>query len=660
MSLTIAMTFTAETVYAENIQDLMTMTLGDLQNVEVTSVSRRAENQFKAAAAVSVLTQEDIKRSGATTIPDALRMVPGVNVARIDSSKWAITARGFNRQFSNKLLVLIDGRSVYNPLFSGVYWDAQNMLLEDVERIEVIRGSGATLWGANAVNGIINIITKNTEDTKGTYLSARYGNQERGTFEGRYGGTINENTNYRVYGKFLGNDESRNSVTKSGNDDKWYQRRVGFRVDSLRSYNSIFRLQGDIYDGESSQRGLFPGYVTPAVLTELTNDETYKGGNLLGSWKYSPSLSSEHYLQTYIEYHQRQDERSLEWQRITFDIDYQHRFSLNERNEFIWGLNYRFLADDLDDYRAPNGQEYLSYEPNSQKNNLYSAFAQNDYAIIPDELFFTLGTKFEYNYYTDLEVQPNARVAWYPSRNSTVWGAVSRAVRTPTRGEVSLSSIAASTPGGFIRLSADANEDFESENLTSYELGYRFRPKSWTSFDISSFYNIYDDLRAFEPGISGISNVNTASEFVARNLGKAKTFGIEIENKTDISDSWSLTTGYSFIEIDAEVETGSLASLSSEELDTPENQLYLLSRYDLTPEIQLDSNLYITDSLADDGIPSEMRWDARVNWKVSDQTNLTLVGQNLTNDYSAEFKPFLFSPSAEIGRSVYLQLSTKF
>lgn len=562
-------------VRANDVNSLMSMSFDDLQEVEVTSVSRRSESRFRAAAAVSVISNEDIKRSGATNIADALRLVPGINVARIDSNKWAISARGFNRQFSNKLLILMDGRSVYTPLFSGVYWDAQDTVLEDIERIEVIRGPGATMWGANAVNGIINIITKNAAETQGNYLSATYGNHERGTVEARHGGELDEDTNYRIFGKFFARDESRNSETQEGNQDQWYQRRAGFRVDRKNGYDNEIRFQGDIYKGESSQKGLFPGYETLGTVTERDNDERYGGGSFLTSWHYTPDVTSEHTLQAYIDYHNRKDKNMLSWKRATLDIDYQNRFLFNERNEFIWGLNYRFLMDDLDDFMAPNGQEYLSYEPNSQKNNLYSFFLQNQYEVMPDKLFFTLGSKFEYHYYTDWEIQPNARIAWYPTEDQTVWASVSRASRTPTRGEVSLSSIASSAGGGFIRLSADSDEDFDSEKVTAYEIGYRNRPTHWTSFDISTFYNAYDNLRAFQRGTSGYSNPNTLVEYVARNLGSGEAYGFEVENETNITPDWSVTTGYSFIEIHTEVNKGSTASLDSEEMDTPKNQLAL-------------------------------------------------------------------------------------
>ena len=639
------------------LDDLLSLSIEDLRNVEVTSVSRKPENQFRAASAVTVLTDDDIKRSGATSIADALRLVPGLNVARIDSSRWAITSRGFNRQFSNKLLVLIDGRSVYTPLFSGVFWDVQDTNLADIDRIEVIRGSGATMWGANAVNGIINIITKNAEFTQGNSLSVLYGNTERGTATVRRGGQMNDDTFYRVYGKYLAREESRNLTSTTGNDDSWYSWRTGFRTDWSDLDNSV-RLSGDMYTGRVRAISLIPGLTTPGVSDAVDADEVFHGANLTGAWTYNHKSGAESILQAYVDYIERDVSNLLDQERITFDLDYQRRQNINDRNELIWGLGYRYFRDDLENIRLANGQLYLHYVPDSSDNNTFSSFIQNEWAAIPDELYLTLGSKFEHNFFTDFEVQPNARVAWYPSDNQTVWAAVSHAVRVPTRGERGLSSIALSTPGGFVRLSASADRNFTSEELTAFELGYRVQPTQWASFDASAFYNIYDDLRTFEPGSSNFGNPNTLSELIAENLGSAETFGFELGSLFSVTPTWDIGVNYTFLELQMHSDKRSLDfTIAGEEDKSPEHQIAITSRLDITPEVQFDNNLYYVDSLENFGISDYLRFDTRIGWEFSPGLEVSLVGQDLLDDYHQEFEPFLFSQDAEIGRSVFVKFN---
>lgn len=659
----VCMVFGAHVVRAQGSEDLdalLSLSIEDLRNVEVTSVSRKPENQFRAASAVTVLTDDDIKRSGATSIADALRLVPGLNVARIDSYRWAISSRGFNRQFSNKLLVLVDGRSVYTPLFSGVYWDVQDTNLQDIDRIEVIRGPGATMWGANAVNGIINIITKNAEFTQGQNISALYGNTERGTVTIRHGGQ-KDDMFYRVYGKYLAREETRNLVSTQGNEDDWYSWRTGFRADWNNAADSKVRISGDMYTGR--ERGIFsmPGLVTPGVSTNIDGDESFAGANLMGAWTYNHKGGSESIFQAYVDYIERDLSGVLDQERITFDFDYQNRRQLNDRNELIWGLGYRYFRDALESIVQINGQPYLQYNPQSSDNSTFSSFIQNEWAAVSDELYLTLGSKFEHNFFTDFEVQPNARVAWYPSDNQTVWAAISHAVRIPTRGERGLNSIALSTPGGFVRLSASADRNFTSEKLTAFELGYRVQPTQWASFDTSAFYNIYDDLRTFEPGTSDFGIPGTFSELIAENLGSAETFGFELSSLFSVTPTWDIGLNYTFLELQMHSDKRSADfTIEREEGKSPEHQVALMSRWDITPEIQLDNNLYYVDSLDDFNsfdVPDHLRFDTRIGWEFSPGVEVSLVGQDLLDAYHKEFEPFLFSREAEIGRSVFVKFN---
>ncbi len=643
------------------IQSLINLSLEDLDNVEVTSVSRKPESRFRAAAAVTVLSGDDIRRSGATNIAEALRLVPGINVARIDSNKWAITARGFNRQFSNKLLVLIDGRSVYTPLFSGVYWDVQDMVLADVDRVEVIRGPGATLWGANAVNGIINIITKSAEFTQGTHITSLYGNEEKGTFEGRYGGEAGENLFYRAYGKYLMKDESKTATAGGGTGDDWDQARAGFRADWNKSWNESFQFQGDIYTGHEEQTYFLPGLVTVGVSSPIDGDERVFGGNLLGSWTTRDKDGGETILKTYIDYISRDMRNVLDQNRLTFDIDFQQRRSLSERNEFVWGLGYRFFRDELKETTHPNGQQYLDYEPETSNNNLFSTFIQNEFSVLPDELFLTLGTKFSHNYFSEFEIQPNARLAWHASETQTFWGAVSRAIRIPTRGERGLSSIALSTPGGFVRQSANTLRNYDSEKLMAYELGHRIQPANWVSFDTSVFYHEYEDLRTFETGVSGFNLPGTAFELVASNSGFAESHGAEIAGSFSFTSDWKVFANYSFLELQTHKLKGSDDFLiAAKEGQSPEQQFTVSSRYNVTEDIELDNTLYYVDELPAYNIQDYFRFDTRIGWKPIDGVELSIVGQNLLNEYHQELRPSLYSRPADIGRSVYGKIVLNF
>lgn len=644
--------------YADNAFDGRLPTLKELSETQVTSVSKKPEAQFKTASSVSIITQEDIRRSGATSIAEALRYVPGLNVAQIDASKWAVSARGFNRQYSNKLLVLVDGRTVYTPLFSGVFWDSEDTILADIDRIEVIRGPGATLWGSNAVNGVINIITKKSQNTQGTYLSALYGNQENGTFEARYGGEIDANTSYRVYTKALAKEELTNLTDQTGNDDGWKQYRGGFRIDSAPSIASQWTLSGEAYAGDIDQVQEFPGLVTPAVKTALHGHEKTHGFHLLGNWEQQTSKSNQK-ISSYIDYYDRDIDNLLRLQVLTFDANYQRLHKLNSKNELMWGAGYRHVQDSLDSIALSNNQAYLDYFPNGVSGSIYSGFIQNEYKAIPNVLHFTLGSKIEHHYFTGLEIQPNARFAWYPSDNHTIWGAISKASRTPTRAEQTISFVAASTAGGFVR--ANGNPDFTSEDLIAYELGHRFKATQKLSLDTSVFYNTYDNLRTIEPSTSGFPSTGTVANLVLENQGFGEAYGFDLEAHYTPLSNWALTANYSYIELDFHADTNSGdTSLAAEEVKTPEQQLSILSRVNLPHNVEFDTNILFTDKLEAFDISNHTRVDARIGWKPTESISLSLVGQNLFDSSHPEFEQFLYWTSAEVDRSVYAKIEVNF
>jgi iron complex outermembrane receptor protein len=514
--------------------ELKQLSLEELMGVEVTSVSKKEEKLFDAAAAIYVITQEDIRRSGATSIPEALRNVPGLEVVRLNANTWQISARGFVTT-ANKILVLIDGRSVYTPLFAGVFWDVQDTLLEDLDRIEVIRGPGGTLWGANAVNGVINIITKSAKETHGWLLTGGGGTEERAFGGARYGGKLGENARYRFYAKYFNRDDM---VFPDGRDaaDQWQMGQGGFRVDWDASEKNLLTLQGDLYVGEVG--GQVVASPTPPFLS--MTDASVGGGNLLGRWTHHVSDISNVQLQVYYDRTERRIPGFFSEDRDTFDVDVQHRFPWGRRHDIIWGIGYRYTQDKVDSSFS------VSVDPAQRATDLLSLFMQDDITLLPNRLRLTLGSKFEHNDFSGFEIQPNVRLAWTPSARQTVWAAVSRAVRTPTRLELDIHLSAVQIPSmPPIVLRVFGNPDFVSEELLAYELGYRVQPYPRLSLDIAAFYNVYDNLLSLEgPGPPQLSPPVVVIPFTQANKLQGETHGVEVLANYHLADWWRWQVGY--------------------------------------------------------------------------------------------------------------------
>ena len=471
--------------------DLGSLALEDLMKIEVSTVARKQQKMADVAAAVYVISQEDIRRSGATSIPEALRMAPGLNVARIGSSSWAISARGFNGRYANKLLVLMDGRTVYTPMFSGVFWNVQDTLMEDIERIEVIRGPGAAMWGANAVNGVINIITKSARDTQGNLAIAGAGNLERGFAGFRHGGQIDEDTHYRVYGKAF---DRAAAESRSGNrlDDDWRGGRSGFRLDKKLAGGDRLTVQGDIYSLKVGETVHPYAVLTPPYGTPFAADDTAKGLNLLTRWQHRLDNQSEMTLQAYFDQAEFSAPKLSETLQ-TFDIDFQHRLAPSLRHDIMWGVNVRHIRS-----RASNTTD-IAFSPESHAYTNFSLFLQNDIALIPERLRLTLGSKLEKPHFGGTELQPNVRLLWTPNGSNSVWLAASRASRTPSRGEtesrVALAVLqpTAESSGLPVQLTSVPNPNLEAEKLTAYEIGYRTLLTNKLSLDLTAFSNRYRD-----------------------------------------------------------------------------------------------------------------------------------------------------------------------
>lgn len=626
----------------DSVDELLNMSFEDFNNIKVTSVSKKPEDPFEAAAAIYVLTADDIRRMGATSIPEALRVVPGIEVNRMDANKWAITSRGFNSQFSNKLLVLMDGRSVYTPLFSGVYWDVQDTVLEDIARIEIIRGPGAALWGANAFNGVINIITKDARSTQGSYVSALAGNEDRFIGSARYGGKVNDSLYYRFYAKHADRDASETLNGLDANDD-WYVSRGGFKVDWDKTHQDKLTFQGDVYSGLERQF-----YYLPGTSGTTEGDEAFRGGNLTGKWEHRFENGSDATLQLYIDHIER-NISILDQERTTIDVDFQHVWDVNARNQVIWGLGYRHFWDDLDE-KTISGTTYLSYVPEDSHNNLYSGFIQDKITLVEDRFYLTLGSKFEHHYFTGFEVQPNARVTWTPDEKQTIWGAVSRAVRTPTRGENGITLVG--IPGV---LNQQGSPDYASENLIAYEIGYRVQPHWRVMLDATAFYNDYDELRIFESD-GGIN-------LVADNGGHGEAYGFELASRFSMTRNWNLYANYSFFTLDTHLDPNRSEVAFQLEVDegrSATNRFNLMSRVNLPYNLELDNNLMYVDNLSSINIPNYIRFDTRIGWKPKKGLEVSLVGQNLFDSYHQEFTPSLYSVASEVQRSFYGKVTIEF
>lgn len=612
----------------------------------VFTASRHEQKLSETAASVFVITQEDVRRSGLNSIPELLRMVPGLHVARIDANKWAISIRGSNDRYANKLLVLIDGRSVYTPLFSGVYWDVQDTLLEDIERIEVVRGPGGTLWGANAVNGIINIITKNAKDTQKGLMTGSFGEKERGMGGLRYGGKIGNNAYFRVFGKYYNHD--RFSLAEHSDEeskDNWDMKRGGYRIDWDLSNEDSLTFQGDIYNGNEREARDKSGGGFSSENIDVS------GGNALGRWKHIFSNTSNMALQMYYDRTNRKT-ATLRENRYTFDIDFQHRFRLGNRNELIWGLGYRFTQDDT------KGFSIMSLDPNGRGDNLFSAFIQEDISLIENKLNLIIGSKFEYNDYTGFEIQPSLRAIWRPTRRQTVWASASRAVRTPSRIEET-NRLEFSFPS-FTHIFT-GNRDLESEDLFSLEAGYRIRPTKRLSLDITTFYNLYDKL------INAVFDTGFFIQDTFANAFSGETYGIEAMASWNATESWELIAGYTYFEEMNFQAHEDIGDIDAEELigGNPHNQFNVRSLLDLPCNLQLDTALFYVDSINVFDTAGEIhkyfRFDARIGWQPTESLDISIVGTNLLDDKHTEYKGSDGIPSfTEIERAVYARITWKY
>jgi iron complex outermembrane receptor protein len=644
------------------VTDLTNTSLEDLMNIEVTSVSKKEEKLFRTAAAVYVITQEDIRRSGLMSLPELLRLVPGLQVARIDGSKWAISARGFNGRLANKLLVLVDGRSVYSPETSGVYWEVQDLPLEDIERIEVIRGPGGTLWGANAVNGVINIITKSTQDTTGGVVTAGAGSEERGFGSIRYGANLGSNASYRVYGKYFNRAELVDAAGREAKDAQ-QQGRVGGRIEWQPSERDELTMEGDFYRTSLHENPTAVSLADPFAPPTNRPGE-FSGGHIMGRWARTSSKTSDTSLQIYYDSFSR-NLFELTDHIATFDIDFQHHQALGARQDLVWGVGYRRVSHQANG----NSSSPIQFNPQAKGVNLFSGFAQDEITVVKDRLRLILGVKLEHNYLSGFEAQPSVRLSWTPSRRQTVWAAGSRAVRTPSRSQqdMRVNFQAFPGPGGLPVIAVVlGSTNPKSEVLRAYEIGYRVQPHRRFSLDVATFYNVYDRLISFEPGLPFFEADPPLVRLVVPtyygNLMSGETYGLEASANLDISRRWKLRGSYSFLREQLHPDITSRDTVSeAAEGDNPRHQFQLHSYLKFSRNVDFDTSLYRVSSLKGQLVAGYTRIDSALSWHLGENVEASGGVQNLLDKRHAEFNGVdtLVSPS-QVRRSVYGKMIFRF
>ena len=640
------------------VADLTDLTLEDLMNVEVTSVSRHAQRLSDAPAAVYVITADDIRRSGISELPELLRLSPGLQVTRLDASHWAISARGFNDLYSNKLLVLMDGRTMYNPVFSGVFWESVDYVLPDLQQIEVIRGPGATLWGANAVNGVISITTKDARDTQGWLLQGGYGTHVRDASV-RYGGKIDDDTFYRVYMKGRGSAPFETPAGGPEAFDEYETYRGGFRVDRHASPDDVLTLQADVYDGLNDQTLSVP-HGAPPTFRHFQQDQTHTGGgHVLARWTHKVSSDSDLTAQLY--YDQLQHEDALgDYRQNTFDIDVQHRFPIGDRHQVTWGLGYRRLWN-----RVTGGPNAFHTVHDTVEEDLYSAFVQDDITLVPRRLHLVLGSKFEHNERTGFEVQPSARAVWTPDDHQTVWAAVSRAVRTPSYAEDEGRFVytRGMTPEGLpLRIDINGARNAGSEQVVAYELGYRVRPTERLTVDAAGFVNVYDDLRTFEQGTPGFNGTEVVLPLTPGNNLEGHSVGVEVAAQWRVRSDWRVTASYTWLDVELHTQDGSTDTTADERAQdsSPEHRFQVRSYYDLTRNLELNASVFYVDHVALGDIPSYVRADLGLVWRPRDGVEAGVWLLNLLDDQHPELGNSATNISTEIPRTLYGQLTLRF
>jgi iron complex outermembrane receptor protein len=638
-------------------KDLRTLDLEDLMNLKVTSVGKKEQRISNVGAAVFVITREDIRRSGMTNVPDLLRMVPGVDVARIDSHTWAISIRGFNYRYSSKVLVLIDGRTVFTPSFSGVFWDQQSLPLEDIERIEVIRGPGGTVWGANAVNGVINIMTRSARDTPGGLVSAGSGSKDSAQGLVQYGGSVGAKGAYRAYGRYS-TVENSTFADRSPAADGLHNSQAGFRSDWNLSHHDNLTVQGDFFGASEGQTvtTLFPNKLPDYY---IFNDKVRVGTeNLLGRWNHTFTNGSQTSVQLYYD-HVRRFDTGLET-LSTGDFDFQYHFHAGARNDVVAGTGFRVTDD-----RFSEGYSIV-FGTGRRTNKLFTTFLQDELRIT-NSLALTIGSKLEHNAYTGLEYEPSAQLVWTPTESQTVWASASKAIEQPSWYFAEARQDAATFPvsGGFADYQILGNAQSKAAELFDYEIGYRARLSERFTFDATAFLSDYRRLQTLEPRPPYFTMSPAPPHLVLPNvwdnLGQARNYGVELSGGWDLTSWWRISPGFSFLQMKFTLDpTSKDTSLALTPGDSPKRQAQLRSTMNLPHHLEWDTSVYYVAALGTGPVPSYTRLDTRLGWRVGESMEFSIAGQNLLAPRHTEFMDALQVLPTQIERSVVGRVTWRF
>jgi iron complex outermembrane receptor protein len=640
-------------------RDLTQFSLEDLMNVQVTSVSKKEQKLAKTGAAIFVITQEDIRRSGATSIPELLRMVPGVDVARVDHSNWAVSIRGFNNVYANKVLVLIDGRSVYHPAFSGVLWFAQDVPLEDIERIEVIRGPGGTVWGANAMNGVINIITKSAENTRGGLLTAGGGTDLQGDGLLQYGGKAGAKGDYRFFGSYSNQGKS----DAADSDPPADARRLaqgGFRSDWRLSARNLLTVEGEYrkVDGGETITGVLPQTLSAqGTYSQALGDH---GGNVLARWTHTFAKGSDISLQAYFDKSDAFANGGHDYATIG-DIDFQHHLSAGSRNDVVWGLSYRADANRF------AGNNLVTLHPLDRTDSLYSAFVQDEITV-SKTLSLTVGAKFEHNAYTGYENEPSAQLVWAPNSRNTVWVSAAKAIRQPSaidNGLEAVSALVALPQGAFGLVTVFGNPSTKVEELRDFESGYRAQINRRLSLDVTGFLSFYRNLETSEPQTPYFALTPGPPHLVIpllyENLAHARNYGAEAFATWNVSDRWKLSPGLTLLNMSVTRDAISQDAVIEQSTGySPRRSFQVRSFINLGRSFEWDQTLGYTGALAVGNIPGYVRLDVRVGWRMGEFTEFSITGQNLLEPRHAEFPDSQLIDHMLDQRSIFGKITWRF
>jgi iron complex outermembrane recepter protein len=608
------------------------LSLEQLGEIEVVTASKQPVQVNKTPAAIYVITQEDIRRSGATSLPEALRLAPGVEVARIDSVKWAIGIRGFGSRLSRAVLVLIDGRTVYSPLFHGVYWEVQDTLMEDIERIEVIRGPGGTIWGANAVNGVINIITKKAKDTQGVLASGGGGDLDHVLGEARYGSKAGD-FDYRAYAK--GESVGPEYHFDGNQFDNWTREQGGFRADWTPDSRDTATLQGDIYDSRMGESNRITSLTPPfSFISNQVAD--LSGGNVIASWNRTLGDGSGFHVETYYDRFNRQQSTQAEF-RDTFDFDFVHYFKL-KGTQFTWGVGARVSIG-----RVPEVVPTYTFNPFRRTDQLYSAFVQDEIPIVGDRLSLTVGTKILHSAFAGFDFEPSARLLYAPSEKTSFWGAATRAVRTPSDIEEDLTSITLRSTNPLAFNVTTGDTQFMSEVLFGYEAGYRHVFAKQVSLDIAAFRNYYNHLSSLEAGVPYFDDSgpypHIVYPFVNGNGVKGTTTGFEIIANWKPAPWWRLQPSYAYLDMNLGTIAGSTDTVTVNSLEgsSPRHEVMVQSYLDLPHKFEFSQIYRYVSNLPAQLVGAYQTVDARVAWHPNPHLEFSVTGQNLLQAHHPEF-----------------------